>query len=140
MKMIIAVSIACAGALASYIAPSPLEKNIDPASTASTATAGFMPQKDGQDVSAINLAENKTCLLKRGNNITALSRSLTPSVNCDDVWPQLSEAANWTENADGSILISDKSGKQILALGPSEGNSWQAFEPPSAPLTLTYIR
>lgn len=139
MKMLIAVAVAISGAVASYMAPSPTSPGIDHFKTSSVKTSNSQHDADHQ-YSVSNLAENHVCILKLGHATTAHTSTVKAGVDCDDVWPHLSDARNWTENTDGTVTLSMANGEQILQLAPGDGNAFEAFDPPSAPLTLTAVR
>jgi hypothetical protein len=134
MKMIIAASaIAIAGAAASYLAPSPQQTpGIDPTKTAAIGKAS--------SYSVANIAEGKACVVNRGKLASARTFALKTEPGCDDIWPGLSNARNWTENSDGSVALTDKAGKQVLMIAPGDGIGYVAVEPPSAALTLTAVQ
>jgi hypothetical protein len=130
MKLLIAMTVAVAGAAASYFAPSPAEKaGIDPMKTAAVGTPSAY--------SVSNIAENRTCLLKR--NVAASTRTFRVEAEpgCKDVWPSLPQARNWTRNADGSVALTDKAGKEILTLAEGDGIAYVSINPPSSAITLT---
>lgn len=141
MKVIVAVAIAAAGGIASYLAPSPLPPGpgID---TMKTASVGDKEQAGRQayDFAVTNIADNTACLVRRGGAATPRTSTLAPDTACDDVWPRLSEARNWTQGNDGAILVTDAAGNQLLQLSPGDGVAYVAFDPPSAQIMVTAIR
>jgi hypothetical protein len=134
MKMIlVATAVAIAGAAASYLAPSPQQ---DPGvDTMKTAAIG-----NPASYSVANIAEGKACVINRGKSASARTFALKTEPGCSDVWPDLDQARNWTENADGSVALTDKTGKQLLMIAPGDGIGYVAIEPPSATLTLTAVQ
>lgn len=134
MKMIlVATAVAIAGAAASYLAPSPQHNpGVDNMKTAAIGNPN--------SYSVANIAEGKACVINRGKHASARTLSLKTEPGCDDVWPGLGEARNWTENADGSVALTDKAGKQVLMIAPGDGIGYVAVDPPSAALTLTAVR
>ena len=134
MKMIIvATAVAIAGAAASYFAPSPQQTpGVDPMKTAAVGNPS--------SYSVANIAEGKACVVNRGKHASARTFVLKSEPGCDDVWPGLDQARNWTENADGSVALTDKSGKQLLMIAPGDGIGYVAIEPPSAALSLTAVQ
>jgi len=134
MKMIIAATaVVIAGAAASYFAPSPQQgPGIDPTKTAAIGNPS--------SYSVANIAEGKACVVNRGKHAAARTFALKTEPGCDDIWPGLSAARNWTENADGSVALTDKAGKQLLMIAPGDGIGYVAVEPPSAAITLTAVQ
>lgn len=132
MKLLIAMTVAVAGAAASYFAPSPVENaGIDPIKTASTGTPSAY--------SVSNIAENKSCLLKRTGADAKRTFRIEAEPGCESVWPTLAKAHNWTKNADGSVAVTDKAGKEILTLAEGDGIAFVSINPPSAAITLTSV-
>lgn len=132
MKLMIAVAVAVAGAIASYLAPAPDKApGIDPVTTASVKTHALY--------SAANIAENKACTVKRGQKAAGRTFQLETEPGCESVWPGLTNARHWTENADGSVALTDKAGRDVLTLARGDGIGFVAVEPPSAAVTLTAL-
>ena len=130
MKLMIAMAVAVAGAVASYLAPSPgSAPNVDPVTTASVTSP--------TTYSAVNLAENKSCAVARGKSASARTFAIHTEPGCADVWPDLVKARNWTENADGTVELTDKAGREVLTLARGDGVSYLTVNPPSAALTFT---
>ncbi|MCD2180037.1 hypothetical protein [Rhizobium sp. C1] len=134
MKLIlVATTLAIAGATASYLAPSPQQNpGVD---TMTTAAIG-----NPSSYSVSNIAEGKACVIKRGKPASTRTFALKSEPGCDDVWPGLDQARNWTENADGSVALTDKAGRQVIMIAPGDGIGYVAVDPPSAALTLTAVR
>lgn len=130
MKLLIAMAVAVAGAAASYFAPSPAEQaGIDPMKTASIGAPSAY--------SVANIAENRTCVLKRAGDAAKRTFRIEAEPGCETVWPNLAQAHNWTKNADGSVAVTDKTGKEILTLAEGDGIAYVSINPPSAAITLT---
>jgi hypothetical protein len=133
MKLIIASAVAVAGAAASYMAPSPQQAaGIDTMKTAAIGTPS--------SYSVNNIAEEKACVITRGKHASARTFAMKAEPGCDAVWPGLADARQWTENTDGSVALTDKSGKELLMIAPGDGIGFVAIDPPSATLTLTAVR
>ena len=134
MKMIIAATaVVIAGAAASYFAPSPQQAPV--LDQMKTAAIG-----NPSSYSVANIAEGKACVVNRGKHASARTFALKSEPGCDEIWPGLSGARNWTENADGSVALTDKTGKQVLMIAPGDGIGYVAVEPPSAAITLTAVQ
>jgi hypothetical protein len=131
MKMLIAVAVAVSGGVASFFAPSP--SKIDTMETASISG-------NSNTYSLANIAENTTCIVKQGDQISSRTRKVAVDPVCDEVWPRLSSVQNWTENSDGTVILSDANGGQVLQFAPGGGDVLVPVDPPAAPLDLTAIR
>ena len=55
------------------------------------------------------------------------------------VWPSLAQARNWTENGDGTVVLTDSRGEQLLTLGLGDGVDFESLEPSNAVLALTAV-
>lgn len=84
--------------------------------------------------SVTNLRDMTVCLVDRGGALTSRSRSFEAREDCDTVWPGLAQAANWIENGDGTVTLSNGSGEVVLTLGRGRGFSYEAVEPKDAGL------
>ncbi|MCL6706531.1 hypothetical protein M8R20_05930 [Pseudomonas sp. R2.Fl] len=78
--------------------------------------------------SVTNLVDMTVCLVERGGSLTSRSRSFRAPEDCAMVWPGLVEAANWIENGDGTVTLSDGSGDVVLTLGRARGFSYEALD------------
>lgn len=141
MKMLIAVAFAVSGAVASYLAPSPVTApaNLDSMQTAAIS-GGTSANSGMKSYSISNIAENSVCILKRGSITTPRTRDMEAAANCDDVWPGLADARNWTENNDGTVVLSDAGGNEVLQLVPGDGAAYMSVDTPSTPLTVSVVR
>lgn len=141
MKMLIALAFAVSGGVASYLAPSPVSSaaNVDSMETASiSGEARANPGMKSYSIS--NVAENSVCTLKRGSITTPRTHDMEASANCDDVWPRLAEARNWTENTDGTVVLSDAGGNEVLQLIPGDGAAYVSVDTQATPLTVSVVR
>ena len=84
--------------------------------------------------SVSNLKNRAVCLAERGATLTSRSRSFWAPPDCDDVWPGLSMADNWTQNEDGTVTITSNSGHVVLTLAPGAGFSYESLDNPDADL------
>jgi hypothetical protein len=78
--------------------------------------------------SVTNLVDMTVCLVERGGSLTSRSRSFRAPEDCATVWPGLVQAANWIENGDGTVTLSDGSGDVVLTLGRARGFSYEALD------------
>ncbi len=126
------------GAVGLYFVPGPPEEEIDWMTSASIGPA--VEKGADREYSVANLSGGSACIVKRGEAVTARSRSFEAGSDCDEVWSGLAEASNWAEQSDGSVILSDGSGRAILTLAPADGVAYETLDPPNASLTLTIIR
>jgi hypothetical protein len=59
--------------------------------------------------------------------------------DCSSVWPGLTEARNWTDNGDGTVVLTDSHGEQVLSLVVGDGVDFESLEPSNAVLALTAV-
>lgn len=119
-------------------------------------TSGGIPQKPGQgastliDASAVgasppavfsvsNFARRSVCLVERGGTLTSRSRTFFAPPDCESVWPGLEAARTWTDNADGSVILSDAAGKALLTLVRGKSFSYEIAEPRDADIALLML-
>jgi hypothetical protein len=89
--------------------------------------------------SVSNFTRKTVCLVERGAALTSRSRDFFAPPDCEQVWPGLSRASNWTQNEDGSVTISDAGGMPLLTLVRGERFSYEATDVPDADLALLML-
>lgn len=107
------------------------EATADPIVTAS------VERGDRQAFTVSNIENRTACLIVRGESTTRRSSALHAEEDCASVWPRLTEARNWTESGEGTVVLTDGRGEQILTLGFGDGVAFEALEPSDAVLVLT---
>ena len=90
-----------------------------------------------QDYTVSNMENGTACIVTRGTRISSHSRTIQPGRDCDAVWPRLSDAKNWTQNEDSTVVLTDASGTEILTLGLGDGVDFESLEPANACLLYT---
>jgi len=94
----------------------------------------------GQEEFTVSNMENRTvCLITKGMTTTPRSSMLTAGADCDAVWPGLVQVSNWTENDDGTVVLTDSHGEQVLTLAVGDGVDFESLEPSNAVLALTAV-
>lgn len=106
---------------------------IDPFVSASVAPSS------AHEFIVTNLQAHTACIARRGAALTGRSRDFSAEAGCDEVWPGLASARNWTENGDGSVILSDERGEQVLTISVGDGVAYEALDPDDASLTLTAV-
>ena len=106
---------------------------IDPIVSASVAA----PQR--QDYTVSNMESGTACLIGGGKTVSGRSHAITPGSDCDAVWPGLAGARNWTQNDDGTVVLTDSSGNALLTLGLGDGVDFESLEPQNAILALNQV-
>jgi hypothetical protein len=99
-------------------------------------SASISPDK-ATDFTISNISNRAACLVVRGRATTAHSHILSPGKDCESVWPGLTSAKNWTQNDDGTVVLTDASGAAILTLGLGDGVDYESLEPANAIITVT---
>ncbi|MBR0558120.1 hypothetical protein J5J10_20705 [Ciceribacter sp. L1K23] len=84
--------------------------------------------------SVTNLSDMTVCLVDRGGALTSRSRSFEAGQDCGAVWPGLVQAANWIENGDGTVTLSNGNGEVVLTLGRGHGFSYESLDTDGASL------
>jgi hypothetical protein len=92
-----------------------------------------------QDYTVSNMENGTACIITRGKRLGGHSLSIRPGSDCEAVWPRLSEARNWTQNEDSTVVLSDASGSAILTLGLGDGVDFEALEPSNAVLAFNAV-
>jgi hypothetical protein len=101
-------------------------------------TASVKPDVNEYTVS--NMENSTACLITRGKAVTVRSREVTAGSDCAAVWPDLTQARNWTQNEDGTVVLSDSRGEQLLTLVQGDGVAFESLEPANAVLALTSVQ
>ena len=102
-------------------------------------TAALTPGQT-REFAIANLESKISCEALRGAARTSRSLAFDPKSGCDEVWPGLSEARNWTENEDGSVILSKDNGEAVLTIAPGDGVDYEALDPDNAIITVTRLR
>lgn len=89
--------------------------------------------------SVSNFTLRTVCLVERGAALTSRSRDFFAPPDCEQVWPGLTRARNWTQNEDGSVTISDPGGATVLTLVRGRHFSYEATDAPDADLALLML-
>lgn len=89
--------------------------------------------------SVSNFTNKTVCLVERGAALTSRSRDFFAPPDCEQVWPGLARASNWTQNEDGSVSISDANGAVLLTLVRGRHFSYEAADAPGADLALLML-
>lgn len=89
--------------------------------------------------SVSNFTRKTVCLVERGAALTSRSRDFFAPPDCEQVWPGLGRASNWTQNEDGSVSISDANGAVLLTLVRGRHFSYEAVDAPGTDLALLML-
>lgn len=92
-----------------------------------------------QDYTVSNMENGTACLITRGKTVSHRSREIKPGSDCEAVWPGLAKARNWTQNEDGTVVLTDNGGDQILTLGMGDGVDFESLEPTNAVLAFNAL-
>lgn len=76
------------------------------------------------------------CTARRGPRLSGASHALDLGEGCTAVAERLAEAVVWNEGRDGSVTLSDASGRLVVAFAASEGPALEAFAPAQMMLSL----
>ena len=106
--------------------------------TDSIVTAS-VPRNGQQEFTVSNMENRTACLIVRGQTTTQRSSAVSAGEDCSSVWPGLIEARNWTENDDGTVVLTDSHGEQVLSLVVGDGVDFESLEPSNAVLALTAV-
>jgi hypothetical protein len=110
----------------------------DTAATDAIVTAS-VPRNGQQEFTVSNMESRTACLIVRGQTTTQRSSAVSAGEDCSSVWPGLIEARNWTENDDGTVVLTDSHGEQVLSLVVGDGVDFESLEPSNAVLALTAV-
>ena len=122
----------CVGGFGLWMLGPAKEPAPDPVVTASIG-------KTSQDYTVSNMENGTACLITRGNRVSGHSNDLKPGSDCENVWPGLAEARNWTLHDDNTVTLTDDSGKEILTLAAGDGVDFEALEPNNAMLAFNAV-
>jgi hypothetical protein len=89
--------------------------------------------------SVSSLSRRTVCLVERGAALTNRSRNFFAPPDCEQVWPGLARAANWTQNEDGSVTISDGTGATVLMLVRGRHFSYEVADADGGDLALLML-
>jgi len=92
------------------------------------------------DYTVSNIESGTACLVTRGARLGGQSRQVKAGPDCETVWPGLTQARNWTQNADDTVTLTDASGAAILTLGAGDGVDFEALEPQNAVLAFNAVQ
>lgn len=92
-----------------------------------------------KDYTVSNMENGTACIITRGKPISSHSRTIKPGKDCEAVWPRLSDATNWTQNDDSTVVLTDSSGSEILTLGLGDGVDFESLEPANAILAFNSV-
>ncbi|MBB1249849.1 MULTISPECIES: hypothetical protein [unclassified Rhizobium] len=106
---------------------------IDPVTSASVA------RPDNKEFTVSNMENGAVCIVTRGKLLSSRSRQVQASADCEQVWPGLATARNWTDNGDGTVALTNDGGEAILTLGFGDGVEYESLEPENAVLALNGI-
>lgn len=94
------------------------EQTIDKIITASTANH-FM---------VVDHERSSTCVISLHRAEGYVIHRVEPG-NCGSMPAHLQEARTWQERGQGTVHITDRKGKVLMKLGPSDGFAWEVYEP-----------
>lgn len=121
------------------------------------AVSGFLvlrdgagPQPRGADhpLAAGSAAGGRSLLIAGlGENCRATADARTRSrpatlhvePSCAGVFPSLARAVAWVERDDGSVVLSDRSGRPVLMLAPGDGVDYESVAPQSAFVSVSVL-
>lgn len=93
-----------------------------------------------QTYSVANLAGQSACTVERGKAVTGRSHLFSAPKDCDMVWPGLATVRTWTQNEDGTVILSDAGGEAVLTVSEGDGISYVVVEPSGLAMTFKAIR
>ncbi|WP_137155930.1 hypothetical protein [Rhizobium sp. FKL33] len=106
---------------------------IDPVTSASIG------KPDDREFTVSNMENGAVCIVTRGKALSARSREVQAGGDCEQVWPGLARARNWTDNGDGTVALTNDGGEAILTLGFGDGVEYESLEPENAVVALNGI-
>ncbi|MBL0371690.1 hypothetical protein JJB09_06590 [Rhizobium sp. KVB221] len=86
-----------------------------------------------------NMESGTACLIDQGRSVSARSHEIKPGKDCEAVWPGLAAARNWTQNDDGTVVLTNANGEAILTLGLGDGVDFEPLEPANAVLAINVV-
>ena len=78
-----------------------------------------------------------TCDAQRGPRLSGNAHALHLGDGCVAVSERLAEAVVWNEARDGSVRLSDATGRLVVAFAPADGPAMEAYKPSNMMLSLT---
>lgn len=131
MKTLTILVLAGAVALGGLTLASLRGEGVDP------VVSGSIPAAESSHSYTIsNIVAKTACLAERGNAISSRSARFVADKDCDSVWPGLASARTWTNNGDGTIVMTDAQGEAILTVVDGDGLAYEAVEPADAMVTM----
>lgn len=110
---------------------------IDTMSTASVqAHAATMPTVSADHFTVRNHSDGRSCIIKLHRADGYNVHRLEPSANCASVDETLANARVWKESNDGLVAVTDRKGKDLMKLIPSDGFAWEVIEPTNISISL----
>lgn len=134
MRVFVLAGMLVAGGVGLYLVPAPQSAKIDP------FTSGSIVTGDEREYALANMTSGTVCLVKKGGPVTATASKFDAGLDCEAVWSGLSDAATWSEQGDGLVVLADSSGHALVSLTPGDGVAFEAMEPANADLSLTVVR
>jgi hypothetical protein len=139
-------AVASAVVLSLWLGPGPdaVEPLIDPIVSGTTPPSRALPQLGSTAsppaiFSVSNFSLKTVCLVERGAALTSRSRDFFAPPDCENVWPGLAKATNWTQNEDGSVTLSTLHGAPVLTLVRGKSFSYEVADPVDADLALLMV-
>lgn len=115
----------------------PGSDGIDTISTASVqAHVDTRPKALADRFTVRNHADGRSCIVKLHRADGYNVHRVEPSENCGAVTASLASARAWREGNDGLVAITDRSGKNLMKLVPSDGFAWEVIEPRNIAISL----
>ncbi|MDI7860462.1 hypothetical protein MRS76_00705 [Rhizobiaceae bacterium n13] len=93
-----------------------------------------------QPFTVANISAHSTCVVERGAAVTGRSHLFSAPKECDKVWPGLPAVRTWTQNEDGTVILSDAGGEAVLTVAEGDGVSYEVLEPAGLAMTFKAVR
>lgn len=113
----------------------PANDGVDP-----VVSGSIVRDASKQSFSVANMADQSTCVVERGSAVTGRSHLFSAPQDCDKVWPGLADAKTWTQNEDGTVILSDAGGQAVLTVSESDGVAYEVLEPAGLAMTFKAVR
>lgn len=133
MLRMLAVATTIIAAAYVYLPAQETATKVDPVTSASII------KSDGKDFTVSNMENGAVCIVTRGRPLSPRSREVRAGGDCEQVWPGLARARNWTDNGDGTVALTNDGGEAILTLGFGDGVDYESLEPENAVVALNSI-
>lgn len=103
--------------------------------------AGKVPQTlDGSlTYAARNAQTDAVCLIKRLAGARPTVSVLQMDADCGEVFSDMPTAVSWLDLEDGSAVLVDSGGRELLVFGPSDGFAFESVTPGSLIVTLSAL-